>query len=116
MKESIIRDKSFQFSLKIIKFYKNLIYNKKEYVIGKQLLRSGTSIGANTEEALGAQSRKEFKSKLSIAYKEARETNYWIKLLRDSQIVTNKEIIILKKDINEIIKILASILTTLNNS
>lgn len=74
MKENIIRDKSFEFALNIIETYKSLITEKKEFVLSKQLLRSGTSVGANVEEAIGAQSRKDFLSKISIAYKEIRET------------------------------------------
>lgn len=75
MKENVIQDKSFKFALKIINLYKHLIENKKEYVLSKQL-RSGTSIGANIEESIGSQSKNDFLSKMSIAYKEARESSY----------------------------------------
>ncbi len=77
---NVIRDKSFEFSLKIIDLYKFLHYEKKEYVLSKQLLKSGTSIGANIEESQAAQSKKDFISKMSIASKEARETHYLIEI------------------------------------
>jgi four helix bundle protein len=81
MKENIIQKKTFDFAIRIINVYKYLKQNKSETVISKQLLRSGTSIGANIEEAIGGQSKNDFSSKLSVAYKEARESNYWIKIL-----------------------------------
>lgn len=84
--ENIILEKSFRFSLKIIKLYKQLL-EEKEYVISKQLLRSGTSIVANVNEATAAQTKKEFATKMSIASKEARETQYWLLLLKESQII-----------------------------
>jgi len=80
-KENILVDKSYSFALRIIKLYKYLCENKKEFVLGKQVLRSGTSIGANIEEACGGQSRKDFYAKINIAHKECRETNYWLRLL-----------------------------------
>ena len=86
MKESVIREKSFAFALEIIKLY-ILLRDNKEYVILKQLLRSGTSIGANIVEADAAQSRKDFLSKMCIASKEARETEYWLRLLQKSDLV-----------------------------
>ncbi len=82
MKENLIRDKSFAFAIRIINLYKYLIKDRNEYILSKQILRSGTSVGANIEEAIGGQSRKDFISKISIAYKESRETNYWLKLLK----------------------------------
>lgn len=84
--ENKILEMSFDFSLQIISLYKKLIENK-EYVLSKQLLRSATSIGANVEEAMAAQSRKDFISKMSIASKEARETRYWLRLLEKSKLV-----------------------------
>ncbi len=80
MKDSIVKEKSFQFSLKIIELYKKLS-SQNEYIISKQLLRSGTSIGANIEEALAGQSKKDFTAKMSISSKEARETKYWVKVI-----------------------------------
>lgn len=86
MAESIVQQKSFEFALEIIKLYQKL-QEKREYVISKQLLRSGASIGANVEEALAGQSRRDFLSKMSIASKEARETHYWLRLLQASDLV-----------------------------
>jgi four helix bundle protein len=83
-KDNIILDKSYQFALKVIDLNKTLVNEKKEFVLSKQLLRSGTSIGANVNEAIDGQSRADFIHKMSIALKEARETIYWLKLLHDS--------------------------------
>jgi four helix bundle protein len=84
MKENIIVEKSFHFAVAIIKLYQQLSTDKKEYVISKQLLRCGTSIGANVEESVGGISKKDFIAKMQIAYKEARETRYWIRLLLET--------------------------------
>lgn len=117
MKKNIIKDKSYDFAIDIIHFYKFLIYNKKEFVIAKQILKSGTSVGANVEEAIGGQSRKDFICKMSIAYKEARETNYWLKLLKDTNTVNEDRIMPLINKSNEIQRILGAIqMTTQNNS
>jgi len=116
MKENIIREKSYQFAIRIINFYKYLVYKQREYILARQLLRSGTSIGANVEEAIGGQSRNDFIHKLSIAYKEARETSYWIKLLKDTKIISNEESLSLLSDCNEIIKILGAIQKTTKNN
>lgn len=86
MKDNLIQEKSFEFSLLIIELYKKLLA-EKEFVLSKQLLRSGTSIGANIKEAVAAQSRKDFLHKMSIASKEARESRYWLRLLDRSQLV-----------------------------
>lgn len=110
MKESIIRNKSFQFSLKIIQLYKKLL-NEKEFIISRQLLKSGTSIGANIEEALAGQSKKDFIAKMSISSKEARETKYWLRLLKESELTlldVNDEL----KSIEELIKMLTAIVKT----
>ena len=110
MATSIIQNKSFNFALKIIHLYSQL-QQHKEYVISNQLLKSGTSIGANVEEASGGQSRKDFLAKMYIAYKEARETKYWLRLLKHSNLVkidVNQELIY----IDEIIRILSSIVKT----
>lgn len=104
MKENLIQQKSYSFALRIIKLYSYLTENKKEYVLSKQILRSGTSIGANVEEALGAQSKSDFIAKLSIAYKEARETSYWIRLL--------KEFNSIMADIEELLRIITKIQKT----
>ena len=113
MQNSIIKDKSYKFALRIIGLYKHLTQNKKEFILSKQVLRSGTSIGANIEESLGGQSRKDFFSKITIAYKEARETKYWINLLRDSNYLSIDESISLLNDCEEILKIIGSIQSTL---
>lgn len=84
--ENKILELSFEFAITIIELYKQLL-SKKEFILSKQLLRSGTSIGANVEEAIAAQSRKDFISKMSIASKEARETRYWLRLLNKSKLV-----------------------------
>ena len=112
MKENIIKDKSYKFALRIIKLYKYLIRDKKEYVLSKQILRSGTSIGANIEEAIGGYSEKDFVAKLSVAYKEARETKYWINLLIDSNYLEHKFADSLLKDCEEICKIASLIIIT----
>ena len=116
MKENnIIREKSYTFALRIIKVYKYLVENQ-EYVLSKQLLRSGTSIGANIEEAIGGQSRPDFLSKLSIAYKEARESHYWNRLLKDSNILSSKAADSLLLDCEELLKLLSAIQRTTKTS
>ncbi len=110
--DSIIAKKAYSFALEIIKLYKQLIANKKEFVLSKQILRSGTSIGANINEALAGQSKRDFIHKLSIALKEARETSYWLNLLKDSDFITSIEFDKLNSVCNEIIKILNSIIIT----
>lgn len=112
MKENIVQNKSYAFSLRIIKLYKYLIEDKKEFVLSKQVLRSGTSVGANIEEGVAAQSRKDFIHKLSISHKEARETHYWIRLLRDSDFIEKKLAESILTDCEELIKLLVSILNT----
>ena len=113
MKEgNIIRSKSFNFSIRIVKFYKYLTQEKREYVLSKQVLRSGTSIGANIEEAIGAQSRRDFISKISISYKEARETKYWLNIIKDSELVEAFLLKSLVDDCDEVCKIICSILNT----
>ena len=109
-KENLIADKTFSFALKILSLYKELSSNKKEYVLSKQILRSGTSIGANVSEATEAQSKADFVHKLSIALKEARETEYWIRLLIGAEYLSPSTP--LKEDINEIIRILTAIIRT----
>jgi four helix bundle protein len=110
-KENIIVQKSYVFALEIIQLYKLLI-EKKEYVLSKQILRSGTSVGANIHEAVGGQSKKDFIHKLGIAVKEARETLYWLNLLKDSSYITKDEFSKLSNSCDEIIKILNSIILT----
>ena len=106
--KSIIYEKSYSFSRRIIKVYK-FLYAKKEYVLSKQLLRSGTSIGANITEANYSISKKEFRNKMSIALKEAVESRYWINLLKDENYITLKQFNSLINDLEEIIKILVKV-------
>jgi four helix bundle protein len=111
-KDNVLLDKSFAFSLRIIKAYKYLKENQKEYILSKQILRSGTSIGANAEEANAGQSKKDFIAKLQISYKEAHETHYWIRLLLGSEFLTEESANSLLKDLDEIIILLRTILRT----
>lgn len=115
-KDNIVQIKSYAFAIRIIKTYQFLCENKKEFVLSKQLLRCGTSVGANIEEAIGAQSDKDFYAKLTIAYKEARETHYWIRLLKDTDYLTEVEYKSLLKDIDELLRIIGSIQKTIRNS
>jgi len=108
--DNIIAEKSFNFALEIIKLYKKLI-EKNEYVISKQLLKSGTSIGANVEEASAGQTKKDFITKMCIASKEARETKYWLRLLQKSKFL-DKDYNVYINEIDEIIRILTSIVKT----
>jgi len=110
--ESIIAKKAYAFAIDIVKLYKNLTIDNKEFVLSKQLLRSGTSIGANINEAVSGQSKRDFVHKLSIALKEARETSYWLNLLKDSDFIDHTNFDEIDKKCNEIIKILSSIILT----
>ncbi len=112
MKENIIQVKSFAFAIRNVNAYKYLQSEKKELVLSKQMLRSGTSIGANVEEGIGGQSKKDFIAKISIAYKEARETKYWINLLFATNYMDEKAANALLQDIEELSKILSSILVS----
>jgi four helix bundle protein len=107
--------KSFAFAVRAVKAYQYLIKERKEYVLSRQFLRSGTSIGANVEEAIGAQSPADFLSKMSIAYKEARETRYWIRLLEATEYFTEKQADDLLQDVDELLKIISSIKITTQN-
>ncbi|MGI8965554.1 MAG: four helix bundle protein [Limisphaerales bacterium] len=110
MSKSIIREKSLAFALDVIEVYKKLI-EEREFVLSKQLLRFGTSIGANIEEAIAAQSRRDFLSKMSIASKEARETRYWLILLQTSKLTKINLGEIIEK-VDELVRILTSIVKT----
>jgi four helix bundle protein len=113
-KDNIILTKSFDFALQIIELYKQM-QNQKEYVLSKQILRSGTSIGANIEEATAGISKRDFTHKMSIASKEARETKYWLRLIQHSQIV-DVETSNLLVQVEELIRILTSIVKTSQGS
>jgi len=112
-KYNIIQEKSFNFAIRIINLYKFLQKEKNEYVLSKQILRSGTSIGANIEESIGGQSDKDFFAKLNISYKEARETIYWLKLLVATDYLTKEAAESLLNDAEEIAKIIAKIILTM---
>ena len=103
-------EKSYAFALRIVKLYKYLVEEKREFVLSKQVLKSGTSIGANAEEAEGAQSKKDFIAKISISYKEARETHYWLRLLRDSNYLEAPLAASILEDCQALKKILSAIL------
>jgi four helix bundle protein len=111
MKRSFIREKAYSFALNIIKLYQSLV-SRNEYVISRQVLKSGTSIGANVEEALAGQSRADFLSKMSIASKEARESNYWLRLLRDSSLCTDEEVREILDESERVLKMLTAIVKT----
>lgn len=108
--DNITYTKAYNFAIRIVKAYKYLCDEKKEYVLSKQLLRSGTSIGANIAEANGGISDADFSSKISIAYKECLETKYWLSLLKDTDYISEKMFESIYKDADEIAKILFSIL------
>ena len=112
MSKNIIEDKSFQFGVRIVNLYKYLTADKKEYVMSKQLLKCGTSIGANVAEAERGQSKADFYAKLSIALKEAHETYYWLRLLKATEYLSNEEFVSTEKDIKEIIALLMAICKT----
>ena len=112
MKESVLSVKSYSFALRIIKLYQSMASEKKEFVLPKQILRSGTSIGANIEESVHAQSKLDFIHKLSIAQKEACETNYWLRLLRDSDFIKPKLAESLLEDCEKLQRIFTSSIKT----
>ena len=113
MRETVA-DKSFQFAVRIVKLCAYLRKEKKEYTLSKQLLRSGTSIGANVAESQQAQSRADFNAKLNIALKEAVETNYWLRLMRSTDILTEPEFRSIIQDCRELEKMLTAIIKTTN--
>ncbi len=112
MKENIIKEKSFAFALRIVKLAKYLQSEQKEYILSKQVLRSGTSIGALVREAEHAESKADFIHKMSIALKEANETLYWLELLYESEYLNQQSFDSIHKDSEELVKILVSIVKT----
>ena len=112
MKENVIKGKSFAFALRVVKLYQFLCDTKKEYVLSKQVLRSGTSIGANVRESEHGQSKADFIHKISIALKEANETDYWLELLFQAGYLDEKIYQSLKQDCEEVLKILTAIVKT----
>ncbi len=109
LKDNMIADKSMEFAIRIVKLYKYLSNEKREHVISKQLLRSGTSIGANVREGIYAQSRSDFVSKMSIALKEASETEYWLELLERTDYLTKGQGFSIQEDCHGIAKMLTAI-------
>ena len=114
--ENAIEEKSFEFAVRIVNLTKYIRRKEKEFVLTKQLLRCGTSIGANVSEAQRAQSRADFYSKMSIALKEANETHYWLRLLYRTEYLTKSEFESMKRDADELIRILVAICKTVSKS
>ena len=112
---NVVMEKSFDFALRIVKSYKFLCMEKKEFVLSKQLLRSGTAIGALIKEAEHAQSKTDFINKMNIALKEANETEYWLELLYETNYLTDEEFRNVKNKNIEILKLLTSIINTSKN-
>ena len=116
MSKSILKDKSYAFALRMVKLYKFIVNRNREYVLSKQILRSGTSIGANVEEAGQAQSKADFVHKLAIAQKEAFETAYWLRLLRDSDYLSKPQAESLMSDCVELQKMVTASIKTAKTS
>ena len=111
-KPNVIAEKSEEFAVRVINLSKYLIGEKKEYIISKQIFRSGTSIGANVSESRNAQSKEDFISKLNIALKEADETAYWLRILKRTEYISQDQFSSLNEDVQELISILVSIIKT----
>ena len=114
MSSNLIASRSFDFAIKVVKLYRVLVYEKKEYILSKQFLRSGTSIGANVREGINGVSKNDFKYKLGISLKEAKETEYWLELMVATEILMKKEVENELRECNEICKILSRITKTCN--
>jgi len=112
MAENVVRDKSKAFAIRIVKLFQYLTSRKQEYILSKQLVRSGTSIGANVKEAIRGQSKADFAAKMNIALKEASESEYWIELLHETGYLTDREFNDIIADCVELIKLLTSIVKT----
>jgi four helix bundle protein len=115
-KENIIETKSYQFAIDIVKTCRQLVEKNREFILSKQLIRSGTSIGANVKEAEQAQSKADFLSKMNIALKEANETGYWLNLLKDTDYITESDFKTLNDSCEELISILVKIVVTTKKS
>lgn len=114
MKRNVVQEKSFAFAVRIVRLARFLRHEVKEYDLCSQILRSGTSIGANIEEAIGAGSRKDFLHKMTVARKEARETHYWLRLLVESETLPQEKLASLEQDCDELIRLLNSVTMTAN--
>lgn len=110
MKENTLVTKSFEFAIRIVKLYKYMVAEKREFILSKQLLRAGTSVGANIEESQGGYSKKDFRHKLSISYKEIREVKYWLKLLVATDYISQEQFESIYNDADELGKLLYSII------
>ncbi len=115
-KDNVIADKSKLFAIRIVRLYQYLTNNKKEFTLSKQLLRSGTSIGANVKEAIRGQSKADFIAKLNIALKEASESEYWLELLMETEYIDKQQFESIYYDIQEILKLLTSIIKSARNN
>ena len=115
MKENLVYEKAFKFSVRIVNLYKYLTSEYKEYILSKQVLRSGTSVGANIKEGIEAQSRKDFLSKMNIALKEASETEYWLELLKATDYLDENKFASIIQDCKELNRLLNSIVKTTKN-
>ncbi len=112
MKENIVKNKSFAFAVRVVKLYQYLVENKKEFVLSKQLLRSGTSVGAMVREAEHSESKNDFKHKMAIAQKEINESIYWLELLVETSYLSKEQFDSLNIDAVEIIKLITTIIKT----
>lgn len=115
-KDNIVLDKSFRFAVRVIRLYQHLKDTKKEFILSKQMLRSGTSIGANVREGNNAESKADFIHKMGIAQKEADETMYWLELLKETDYLTTNEFDSIHQDANELLKLIRSIIITSKNN
>ena len=112
MKENIVKDKSFKFAVRVVKLYKYLVDEKREFVLAKQMLRSGTAVGAMVREAEHAESKLDFIHKMAIAQKEINETLYWLELLKTTDYLNEEQYSSINNDAIEIIKLITSIIKT----
>lgn len=112
MKKNIVKEKSFSFAIRIVRLYKHLIERKREYILSKQLLRSGTAIGALVRESEHAESNADFIHKMSVALKETNETEYWLLMLHQTDFVSDKEFKSIHADVEELLRLLISIIKT----
>ena len=116
VENNVLSEKTLAFAIRVVNGYKYLVDNKKEFVMSKQILRCGTSIGANSNEAIYAQSKADFVSKLSIALKEASETSYWLTLLYRTSYIEESMYVSMKKDLDEIIRIIVKTIKTIRKN
>ncbi len=116
MKQNIVKEKSFAFAVRIVKLYQHLSEKKKEFVLSKQILRSGTSVGAMVREAEHAETKNDFKHKMAIAQKEINETIYWLELLKETKYLTQTEFESINSNATELIKLITTIIKTTKNN